>query len=55
MNKIVALLLAILFALSVLGCATTQERSEWHYNQSNDYKVKSPALSQNTSYGSFIE
>jgi len=39
MNKIVALLLTILFALSVLGCATTEERKtsgdrgQWYYEQ----------------------
>ena len=34
MNKIVALLLIILFALSVLGCATTQDRIERSYDKS---------------------
>jgi len=34
MNKIVALLLIILFALSVLCCATTQDRTERSYDQS---------------------
>ena len=34
MNKIVALLLVILFALSVLGCATTQGRAERDYDKS---------------------
>lgn len=35
MNKIAVLLLAILFALSVLGCATTQDRTEQSYNKSS--------------------
>jgi len=30
MNKTVALLLTIFFALSVLGCATTQDREKWY-------------------------
>ncbi len=34
MNKIAALLLVILFALSVSGCATTQDRTEQSYNKS---------------------
>jgi hypothetical protein len=29
MKKITALLLSILFALSVLGCATTQDKAKW--------------------------
>jgi hypothetical protein len=34
MNKIVAFLLVILFALSILGCATTQDRAERSYDKS---------------------
>jgi len=41
MNKIVALLLTILFALSVLGCATTQDRDQWYMEQTLD-KIKPP-------------
>jgi hypothetical protein len=35
MNKIAALLLTILFALSVMGCATTEDRAKWYYEQSD--------------------
>ena len=38
MNKIVALLLTILFALSVMGCSTTQDRVKWHDEQFSDTK-----------------
>jgi len=34
MNKIIALLLIILFALSVMGCATTQDRDQSYKEQS---------------------
>ena len=38
MNKIVAILLAILFALSVMGCATTEDRAKWRDDQFSDTK-----------------
>ena len=38
MNKIAALLPAILFALAVMGCATTHDRVKWHDEQFNDTK-----------------
>ena len=38
MNKIAALLPAILFALSVMGCATTEDRAKWHDDQFSDTK-----------------
>jgi hypothetical protein len=38
MNKIVALLLTILFALSVMGCATTENKAKW-YNDQSSYKI----------------
>ena len=35
MKKIAALLLSILFALSVMGCASTQDKAKWD-EQSRD-------------------
>ncbi|GEM_PF-936053 len=42
MNKIVAFLLTILFVLSVMGCATTEDRTQWYYEQSHLYKIPPP-------------
>ena len=42
MNKIVALLLAILFALSATGCATTGDRDQWYIDQHPGYKLPAP-------------
>jgi len=38
MNKIAALLPAILFALAVMGCATTHDRVKWHDEQFSNTK-----------------
>ncbi len=35
MNKIAVLLLVLLFALSVSGCATTQDRTERSFDKSS--------------------
>ncbi len=42
MHKIVVLLLAILFALSAVGCATTGDRDQWYLDQHPGYKLPAP-------------
>ncbi len=49
MKKATALLLSILFALSVLGCATVQERAKWD-EQSRD-TMKSQGMNPGISPG----
>ena len=42
MNKIVALLLTIVVALTVMGCATTGDRDQWYIDQHPGYKLPAP-------------
>ena len=44
MKKVAALLLSILFALFIMGCATTQDKTKWDA-QSGD-TVKRPGVEQ---------
>ncbi|MCX5835044.1 MAG: hypothetical protein NTV99_11155 [Deltaproteobacteria bacterium] len=44
MKKITALLLSILFAISIMGCATTQDKAKWD-EQSGD-TMKRPGAEQ---------
>jgi outer membrane lipoprotein SlyB len=49
MKKMTALLLTILLALSFMGCATTQDKSDMHSDQSYYHTRQAPGGWQNTS------